>query len=528
MKKYIGYIALCGWALLSLTSCDSFLDKLPDDRAEIDDEGKVVSLLVSAYPTVNNVLITEMSSDNMTDNGKSWSYSPLQDQLYRFKDVDDEGNDSPRSVWQGYYGAIATCNEALQDIALLPETATLKAAKAEALLCRAYSMFMLANTFCMAYNPEKADEYLGLPYPKEPEQGIDTKYERGTLAELYKNIDADIEEALPLVSDQNYKIPKYHFNIKAAYAFAARFNLYYMKYEKCIAYANMAIGEDPVSLLRDLSKYGQFGFDDISNLYINSSEPCNLMLIQSYSTAGLYFMPYPYNPRFSHNSSMCSYETVWANMPWGGGSDLNTLYYSTMLYGNSQRVAFPKLDPKFEYTDKINNVGFYHQVLPVFTADETVLCRAEAYAMLKQYDKALNDVNAWITTHCAPQKEYKDKVLERPVLTVNMVNEFMDEVEYSVVDPESSRERTIRKTLHPQGFKVEEGTQENVIQTILHVRRLETLHDGLRFYDLKRYGIEYAHTIAGENSAIFKAGDLRGAIQIPNDVVTAGITANPR
>ena len=150
MKKYIGYIALCGWALLSLTSCDSFLDKLPDDRAEIDDEGKVVSLLVSAYPTVNNVLITEMSSDNMTDNGKSWSYSPLQDQLYRFKDVDDEGNDSPRSVWQGYYGAIATCNEALQDIALLPETATLKAAKAEALLCRAYSMFMLANTGCMA------------------------------------------------------------------------------------------------------------------------------------------------------------------------------------------------------------------------------------------------------------------------------------------------------------------------------------------------------------------------------------------
>ena len=51
---------------------------------------------------------------------------------------------------------------------------------------------------------------------------------------------------------------------------------------------------------------------------------------------------------------------------------------------------------------------------------------------------------------------------------------------------------------------------------------------GLRFYDLKRYGIEYSHVLSREDPVVFKAGDLRGAIQIPTDILQAGITANPR
>ena len=44
-----------------------------------------------------------------------------------------------------------------------------------------------------------------------------------------KNIqtDADLEEGLPLIDDNIYLRVKYHFNKKAAYAFAARFYLYY-------------------------------------------------------------------------------------------------------------------------------------------------------------------------------------------------------------------------------------------------------------------------------------------------------------
>lgn len=53
MKKYIGIsiIALS----MGLASCNDYLDKLPDDRAEIDTEKKVAQLW---YPPIPNVLLT--------------------------------------------------------------------------------------------------------------------------------------------------------------------------------------------------------------------------------------------------------------------------------------------------------------------------------------------------------------------------------------------------------------------------------------------------------------------------------------
>ena len=68
----------------------------------------------------------------------------------------------------------------------------------------------------------------------------------------------------------------------------------------------------------------------------------------------------------------------------------------------------------------------------------------------------------------------------------------------------------------------------SLLQMILHMRRLETLYQGMRFMDVKRYGISYAHQLTGEESVVFKPGDLRGAIQIPSAVVAAGLQANPR
>ena len=60
------------------------------------------------------------------------------------------------------------------------------------------------------------------------------------------------------------------------------------------------------------------------------------------------------------------------------------------------------------------------------------------------------------------------------------------------------------------------------------MRRCEFLYEEYRFMDLKRFGIEYSHPIEGEEPVIFKAGDLRGAIQLPSDVTNAGLAENPR
>ena len=61
-----------------------------------------------------------------------------------------------------------------------------------------------------------------------------------------------------------------------------------------------------------------------------------------------------------------------------------------------------------------------------------------------------------------------------------------------------------------------------------------TLGEGWRLQDVKRYGIViYRRTLNASSSVTdvkdsLTVNDLRRAIQLPQDVITAGLTANPR
>ena len=85
--KYIKSVAFAVLAVVGMTSCDDFLDKLPDDRAELNTNEKITQLLVSAYPTCNNLLIAEMITDNMDDNGRGYSSPVICEDLYKFEDT---------------------------------------------------------------------------------------------------------------------------------------------------------------------------------------------------------------------------------------------------------------------------------------------------------------------------------------------------------------------------------------------------------------------------------------------------------
>ena len=53
-KKYLITIPALA-AMLTCTSCNDWLDVMPDNRAEIDSSEKVYKLLVSAYPEISHV-----------------------------------------------------------------------------------------------------------------------------------------------------------------------------------------------------------------------------------------------------------------------------------------------------------------------------------------------------------------------------------------------------------------------------------------------------------------------------------------
>lgn len=520
MKK-LSILSLAA-GMLALASCDSYLDKLPDDRAEVNTLDKAKKFLVSAYPNHSPNFVFYMSSDNVTDNGVLYVAQPNQQNAYKWQPIETEGNDDPKQVWNANYEAAAVANMALEALAG-DESADAQALRAEALLCRAFAMFQNANMFCMAWNDSKADEYLGIPYPKVAGESVN---ERGTLRQTYENINADIEEALPLLNDGYLTVPKYHFNQKAAYAFAARFNLFYQNWDKAIEYATKALGGNPSGLMRDMDSYAPLaGVDDIHNKWIRSGENCNLMFVDAVSTNGRAHMGDSRYKRFNHNRDIITTQTMWAKTPWSNNkssAEENALQEARLMYGSNQAVYIPSLNEDFEIKDKINQTGYAHTVDPVFTGDETILTRAEAYIMKKDYDKALADMNTWLTAHCDVTSP---KFL---TLTVDNVNTALNAIRMTEVPSRAVSEESIKKPLNPQGFTVEEGTQTNMIYVVLQMRRITTMYQGQRWLDIKRWGIEFTHHLDGEDNLVFKAGDLRGAIQLPYDVIEAGLEPNPR
>ena len=69
--KYIAIIAAL--ASIGLSSCDDFLDKVPDTRVELNSPEKLRLLMVSGYTETNYGILTELMTDNMIDNNSTSS-----------------------------------------------------------------------------------------------------------------------------------------------------------------------------------------------------------------------------------------------------------------------------------------------------------------------------------------------------------------------------------------------------------------------------------------------------------------------
>lgn len=512
--KYINTLVLI--IAILLTSCSDFLDVTPDNRALVDSEKKITSLLVSAYPDQSYWLLNELSSDNADDNGGTWTtHSALETQAFTWADATEDQDDSPQAIWDGYYHAIAAANQALQAIDGLGNPKSLDPQKGEALICRAYCHFILVNVFCKNYGVSSATD-LGIPYIEKTETHVAPLYDRGNVADCYAKINADIESGLPLIDDNIYSIPKYHFNRKAAYAFATRFNLFYRNYDNVIKYAEKVLTTNPASVLRDWKTGGLLSNNDNfrTDWYIGIDNRATLLDITTYSLWGRVHGPYSTGSKYCHNSSISDKETLASTGPWGTYS---SFYYKRSSYTSIPKDVFRKYSEYFEYSDVVNGIGNAHIVQTEFSTDETLLCRAEAYALKKDYDKATADLATFLTAFSSAGTS----------ITRSKINSFYSSLAYY-----TPKVATPKKQLNPD-FAIEAGEQENFIQCVLHVRRILTMHEGLRWFDIKRYGIEVSRRKI-ENGLIsvyqnkLTVDDPRRAIQLPQNVINAGITANPR
>lgn len=509
MKKNIPFIILISSILAVLFSgCDKYLDVVPDARTELDSKEKVYELLVSTYPEIYTMGIFEHRTDNVHDNGPLFSEADelaIRENYYWQPNTEAHG-DNTQGIWDACYSAIANTNIVLDAVDKLGNTGNLAGAKGEALVARAFNHFTLLNVFSMAYNGQTSGKDLGVPYSTKVESKIGETYSRPSVSEDYALIEKDLLEGLPLIDDQNYSVPKYHFNIQSANAFAAKFFLYKEDWDKAIEYATKALGNDPAATLRDIKDINESttSAEEWGHAYIDSKKACNYMIIGLSST---WFRSYAYSSRYGHTKEIVDRETLKSPGPWGSSLPA----YDRGIYNLSSSAAENQFMLKyfefFEYTNVVAGIGFVHVMAVPFTSDETLLYRAEALVMKKEYDLAAKDLSDWYVSKGGSSA------------SAATIAAFYEKAALSG--------EPVAKPLHPK-FAIEEGMQTYMLQAVLHARRIETVHSGQRWEDIKRYGIEITHNVFRGEPMTLTVDDPRRAIQLPGDVLAAGMTPNPQ
>lgn len=527
---YKGSLMLASVAILA--SCSDQLDTLPDNRTTLDTPKKIAGLLVTAYPDRTPTLFNEWMSDNTDYMGAQNSQGNRGgDQYFFWQEQTEGGNDSPEQVWMLYYEGVYKANEALAAIEDQggPKNDILRNSKGEALLIRAYDHFILANEFCRPYNGKTSTKDAGLYYATgiADFSAAAEQSNRGTVADVYAKIAADIEAGIPLLND-TYEVPKYHFNKQAAYAFATRFYLYYEKWEKAKEYADKLLGSNPAASLRDyralqampLSKSDQAV--KIAEAYCSASADCNLLVQTSVSNAGMALGPWLISKRYTLTNYLAETELFQSNNIWGTSSNLIWKPF-TVNSGESNFALLMKLPREFEIRNTTTGSGYLRTLNVDFTMDEALLNRAEAEIMLGQNDAACADMTIWM----------KNFFNTNVILTPTSVQTYFKTVSYAYADA-AKMVPSFKKHISPRFTIDAEGSvQESLLQCLLNFRRIETVHQGMRWMDIRRYNIEIPRRLIGANGKPSKnldwleKDDPRQVVQIPQSIREAGVAGNP-
>ncbi|MCC9070695.1 RagB/SusD family nutrient uptake outer membrane protein [Flavobacterium sp. F-65] len=486
-------IALSLLLLISISSCDEFLSETPDNRTQIDTPEKISELLVNAYPSGGTYMdFAETMTDNVTD-GRLGSTLAKNEQNYNWEMEDETDIDTQAGYWEACYRAIAHANKALEAIEEQGFPANMNAQRGEALLARAYSHFMLVSFWSNRYNPATAATDLGIPYVTEPETVLIKKYTRNTVEEVFNYIQKDLEEGLKYVTNE-YKEPKFHFNKEAGKAFASRFYLIKGDWAKVLEVTE-GIGSKPVGKIRDYLALTSLDPNIQFIDYARAEHPTNLLIVSSYSIYSRANQLSRFYFGGNKVAEVMGNATNIYNKAW---------YYSVYSY-NSKTNFVPKFKEYFKYTNLTANIGEPFLGTVLLSNDEFYLNRIEALVMSNRIAEANTELEFFLGTRTAGYNAATDKLTEAKIVA-----------KYPVIADEYTP------------FYAMTPVQTSYIKAIAETKRRDFLHEGIRWFDVKRFNIEVKHEIFNRPTNILVKNDKRRALQIPLSASSNGVEKNPR
>lgn len=493
MKRHSVYTLTFAIILGSLSGCDKFLDENPDNRVELDTPEKAAQLLTNAYADAGYTF-TEWMSDNVTYTFGTQKL-PVHEQAYTWSESTEISQDSPAGFWNSTYDAIAHSNEVLAIIDKLEGDRKFKdAIKAEALLTRAYGHFMLVNLFAKHYDPATADDDPGIPYVEAPEKVFIKTYDRQSVEEVYEKIENDLLDGLELVDDSFYaNSGKYHFTRRAALAFASRYYLFKGDYPECVKYSTEVLGADPSIFVKNIPLLLQqrINTEDYIRLYHSPSDDSNLLLIRQVSNF--------HAPSLGHWPSVNQYGQLFGENPYGLVDERE----DPAWVAGENGVAASKYEFLFERSSITSNIGFNYTIFLGFRGEEVLLNRAECRIVQGGQTNLLAALNDLLLL---ARRRY------RPTAGLNLNN----------VQPQGLM----------NGLRQYYGStndQQNAFRYLMEERIKEFIHEGMRWFDIRRFKIPVTHVLQNGSTITLEADDNRKLLQIPQSAIDiGGLEPNPR
>ena len=163
--------------------------------------------------------------------------------------LNDEGSNTYTSneeyYWNLAYEKINNCNmviEAAEDLATSndKDEALRRHVMGECHFLRATYYAILVNLYAKPYAPATAASTPGVPV-KTTGEVVDQEFERNSVAEVYQQIVADLDQAERLLADVATPQTIYHAGLNAVYVFRSRMALYMQDWASAKQYADKAL-----------------------------------------------------------------------------------------------------------------------------------------------------------------------------------------------------------------------------------------------------------------------------------------------
>lgn len=487
MKKIFFVAILTG--LVSLTSCDQEkLETFPTDEVSVE---QIFSSAEAAQTAVNGIyramfmngwsdswshenpgimsslLFRDLMGEDhlMANQGNGWFFID-----YMFGTDEDYTHTSGRQYaqWNLYYTIASQANYVIAQADRLNSFGNEgKYVLAQGYALRGFAYFWLYNIYCQGNYAENSDAP-GVPIYTEPTTP-DTKGKgRGTVADVFEQINADYDSAVSIftIADVEQKNPM-NIDLYAAYALWARVALAQEDWDNAYIYATEALKKPDLTRVATMAELGAFNDISVPNLFWGFE-----VIADQTSPFGAFMSHMDINGNYGESAQQCIDAWLWNNIP---ATDARK---NSWWCNPADTVPYAQL--KFQY----KNLATSTADMIYLRAEEMILIAAEAACRNQEYETARNLLKE------LGSKRDSDYETRLAALT--------DDVTYS------------------------DNTHAPVItlmEEILFQRRVELWCEGMgRTYDLARLNLGYSRDYNGSNHTskdVLEPGDYMFVTLIP-------------